>query len=155
MYCSPSICSFEVQDGKEGRPPGVLDGLRQMMILHQIADLQVLMIDDIVGARQLKRRFVMEVRSLTPHRLMRLRQYGHSLTAAVAALLPPGHPALALSEIPFGFAVAARVEDARAIREGSKGFSPKVDAHLLPRRGKRLYGHIGAREGHVPASGFF
>ena len=86
MHCSPSIRSFEVQDGQECSPPGVLNGLRQMVILRHVPDLQVLVIDHIIGAHERQCRLMMEVRPLAAHRLMRLCQEGDRFPTTVAAL---------------------------------------------------------------------
>ena len=54
----------------------------------------------------------------------------------------------------LGCAIGAGREDARPIGEGSEGFNPQVYPGFLSRRGKRLYGKIGARDGDVPAIRF-
>jgi hypothetical protein len=57
-----------------------------VVVLDQIGDLQVLVIDHIMLAHQCDRCLVVEVSSLATHRQMRLRQYGHGLSPALAPL---------------------------------------------------------------------
>jgi hypothetical protein len=72
---------------------------------REVANLQVLKIDDIILAHQLERRLMMKVVALPTDLLMLLAQKMHRFAAALAALLATGHPPLRLLELPLRFAV--------------------------------------------------
>ena len=60
-------CCLVRQDGEEGAPPRVTNGLCQMMILHHIGRLEVLVIDRVVLTNERQRCLVVKVRSLASH----------------------------------------------------------------------------------------
>jgi hypothetical protein len=76
---------------------------------------------------------VVEVLPLSPHLLMRSRHEIHRLPPAMASPLAPGHSALRRLERTLGFAIPARMEDARPIRQGSERLDPQVYLRLLSR----------------------
>src|SRR5262249_52330303 len=116
----PGACSLESEDSEEGGPSGVQNSFVQARLaagsVMEIAALAVwrrgrttaevggldrLDMERVVLAHQGQGRLVVEVAPLPPHGLMGLRQYLHRLGAALAALLAPGHPLLALGQIAF------------------------------------------------------
>jgi hypothetical protein len=66
-----------------------------VVILHRVADPQIFILDGVVLAHQLKRRFVVEAPPLALHLQVRFGQQLRCLPSAVAALYPAGDPALA------------------------------------------------------------
>jgi len=71
-----------------------LDALGKVMIPDHIADLQVLVIDHIIGAHECERRLVMKVLPLAAHLQMRLGQQCNGFAPAVAAFFASGYSAL-------------------------------------------------------------
>ena len=84
-------------------------------MLDHVARLQVLVVDGVVLAQQLKRCLVVEVRSLPLHLQMGPGQQLDLVLAPVASLCAAGHPALAAPQISLGLALAARILDHRAV----------------------------------------
>jgi hypothetical protein len=64
---------LESADAQECAPPGIGDALGQVVVPEHIADLHVLVIDRVVLTHEGERGLVVEVLSLPPHRLLRLR----------------------------------------------------------------------------------
>jgi hypothetical protein len=59
-----------------------------VVIPHHTGDLQLLVLDPIVGAHKRERRRVVKILSLAAHGLLRLRQHTDGFPAAVAASFP-------------------------------------------------------------------
>src|SRR5262249_52409525 len=112
---SPSICCFGCEDAQERTPPGILDALGKMVVPEHVGCLQVLVVDGVVGLNQSPSHLVMKVLSLAARVLMRPGKQRHRLASAVASLLAPAHPALGDLQRPFGLAIPARRQDARAV----------------------------------------
>src|SRR5690349_11977877 len=98
------------------------------MVPEHIGRLHRLVIDRVVGLPYSERRLMMKVLPLPAHRLMRLGKQLNCLASAVAPFRATCYSALGGFERLFGRAIAARVEAARAIGEGSKRLNAKVDA---------------------------
>ena len=71
---------------------------------------------------------------------MRLGEQGDGLSPAIAALLAPRDTPLRGLERPFGFAIPAGMEDARAIGQRGEGFDAQIYPRLLPSVGKGCIG---------------
>jgi hypothetical protein len=127
----PGARSLESEDGEERTPPRVADAFGEVVIPHHVGDPQILVIDRVVALDERQCRLVVEVLALATHRLMRLRQQADRLPPAMTPLLALGDAPLAFRQVPLGFAVVARREDARAISQRGEGFQAQVDAGLL------------------------
>jgi hypothetical protein len=129
-----------------------------MMVLHHVGGLRVFLVDCVIFTHESERRLVVKVPPLTLHLLMDFRQQIHRLSPAVAAPFASADAPLRGFQRPFGLAIPAGREDARAFGEGSEGFAstvyPKVDAGFLSSHGKRLYGHVVTRAANVPTVRF-
>jgi hypothetical protein len=132
-YDPPTGACCLVGEGAQERcPPCILDALGEMVVPDHIGDLQVLVINRVVGSDQCQRRLMMEVLPLAPHLLVRLRQQCDRLAASVAATLAPTHSALGSLERAFRFAIPTGGEDARAVGERGEGFRPIFDSTRKP-----------------------
>ncbi len=98
---------------------------------------------------------MVEVLSPATHSLMRPGQQGDRLAPAMAALLTSGYSALRRFERAFGFAIPARLEDARAIGEGGERFYAKINPSLLPGGRQGLRRNVGTGEADIPAVSLF
>ena len=126
-----------------------------MVILAPVGRLPIFVRDRVVLLSEMKRGFLLEVLPLALHRLVRLGQESHGLTAAVAAFLAAGYPALGGSQAALRLALAARVVNHRAIGQGRKGCSPSVDPGFLPGGREWLHRPLGACATGVPAVRLF
>jgi hypothetical protein len=72
-YPLPGAFSLESKDGEKRAPPCIGDALGKVTVPDHIADLQIFVIDHIIGSHQGERRLVMKVLSLTAHQMVRFR----------------------------------------------------------------------------------
>jgi hypothetical protein len=90
--------------------------------MTHVADLQIFEIDDIIGADQGKRRFMVKVLTLTPCGLVFFGEQYHCFLAALAALLPTCYPSLRFRQLTLGPAIVPRIFDAVALGCHEKDF---------------------------------
>jgi hypothetical protein len=65
MTSSTGACCRVGEEAQERAPPGILDALGEMVVLEQIADLQLRMRDRVIGLDQRERRLVVNILPLT------------------------------------------------------------------------------------------
>jgi hypothetical protein len=111
--------------------------------------------DHVVALHQRQCSLVVEVRALATHLLVGLGTQHDRLFAAVAALLPSGHPPLGTLQGHLGHAEDAGIGDLAAIGQRGEALQAEIDARLLAREQQGLGGHSGTRDRHVPPSGCF
>src|SRR5262245_31155192 len=100
-----------------------------------------------------QRGLMVEVLPLAAYRLMRLGEPTDGFPSAVAPLLPPRYPALALRQVPLRLLVAAGVVDHRPVGQRREGLQTEINAGFLARLRERAYRHIRTRERDLPAIG--
>jgi hypothetical protein len=115
-----------------------------VVIPNHVADLQVFVVDHIIGAHKSKRCLVVKVLPLTANCLVRLGKVHNRLAPTMAALLAFRDAPLAFGQVALRSAIAPRREDARTIRQWGEGFYPKVYARFLPCRREKLRRYVGA-----------
>ena len=121
------------------------------MVLDHVADLQIFMIDYIVGTYELERNLMVEVPSPPTYRLMRFGQECDGLAATATSLLATRDTPLGGFQRALRLAIPAGVKDACVVRQRSEGLDAQVDASLLASERKWLHWHVSARDADLPA----
>src|SRR5579875_4136416 len=126
-------CSLVVKDGEKLPPARIADALAEMPIPHHVADLKILMVDDIVGGNEFVGFLVLIVQALACHRLMHFRQVLDRLLAPLTSWLAATHLFAVPAQLLFRFAIPARILDMLPLAGGQERLQPHVDAHFVTR----------------------
>src|SRR5579884_2004257 len=118
--------------GEELPPPSIMNGLSQMTILNQVADLEVFESYQIARCDERVRLLAGEIFALPLDLQMRFGQLFAGLGAILAPFLLAGEAALQLLELLLCLAKVAGVLHRVAIRIGGIGLESHIDAELLP-----------------------
>jgi hypothetical protein len=153
LHSLPGSSRLESEDGPTRTPTNNADALGQMVVPHHAGDPQVFVIDYVVRLDERTGFSVMEVTALVADVLVGFRQERHRFTPAVAPLLAPRHPALALRQIPLGAPVLAGGKNTRPITSCGERLNPQVYPRLLPSGPQWLYRRVSAGDGaHHPSA---
>jgi hypothetical protein len=107
-YLPTGACCRVGKDGEKPAPARIRNGLGEVVVLHQVGDLQLVVIDRVELAPQLERRLMLEVLALALPLQVYFRQHLDRLATAVAPLLAAGYTAVRRFEATLGTAIAAR-----------------------------------------------
>jgi hypothetical protein len=148
---SASLFRFTRQLTKELRPCGIMNALRQAMIMGHPVDMQVFYADDTVGIDNLSALLVGEVLTAERNPFMDTCNRFTVLASLRGALCQFGMLALDVSKGFLFLAEKRGVLDVRIIGQGGKGFQPNVNPDLM-RIAWQAFGFTLNREGDIPLS---
>jgi hypothetical protein len=87
FHPSTGACRLVGEDARERRPPRILSGFGEMVMIDHVADPQILVVVRIVGSDQRQSRLLVEVPFSAAHLLVRPGRRYDGFAPSVTALL--------------------------------------------------------------------
>lgn len=139
--------------GYRNIPSSIGNGLRQILIAHHAANIQILKNDMIVSFYVVIGKLVREVSALVRHLLMRLCQLGSRLGAVFSAFLFTGKRTLDALQVSFFVAQMTRVFPCFAVRVNREVVQAEINANDLSGFWQKLFRHFITGEASEPFAG--